>query len=134
MACQWPRARAAIIGPFTATSEGYRYAQIVMDTFSKYAIFIPMRRQDETTTADALFYEVFMTRGPGFPSDILSDKGSNYMSAVVTRLCTLMEIHKVNTSPYNPQSNGKNENSHRFLLSCSVRCDKQTTLGVGFVG
>ena len=44
-------------------------AMIVMDTFTKYAILIPMRRQDETTTADALFYEVFMTRG--FPSEIL---------------------------------------------------------------
>ena len=101
-----------------------------MDTFSKYAIFIPMRRQDETTTADALFYEVFMTRG-GFPSDILSDKGSNYMSAVVTRLCTLMEIHKVNTSPYNPQSNGKNENSHKFMLKIiRIICEKDPTAWV----
>ena len=99
---------------------------IVMDTFTKYAILIPMRRQDETTTANALFYEVFMTRG--FPNEILSDKGSNYMSAVVTRLCTLMQIHKVNTSPYNPQSNGKNENSHRFLLKIvKILCEKDPT-------
>ena len=59
---KWRVIGSDLIGPFTATSEGYRYAQIVMDTFSKYAIFIPMRRQEKTTTADALFqvYEVFM--------------------------------------------------------------------------
>ena len=60
---KWRVISSDLIGPFTATPEGYRYAMIVMDTFTKYAILIPMRRQDETTTADALFYEVFMTRG-----------------------------------------------------------------------
>ena len=72
------------IGPFTATSEGYRYAQIMMCTFynfTKYCIFIPTRKQDEVTTVNALFYQVFMVHG--FPNEILSDKGSNYMSAVV---------------------------------------------------
>lgn len=82
------------IGPFTATSEGYRYAQIMMCTFynfTKYGIFIPTRKQDEVTTVDALFYQVFMVHV--FPNEILSDKGSNYISAVFTRLCNCNHRH-----------------------------------------
>ena len=39
------------------------------------------------------------------------------MSDVITHLMKLCQIHKINTSPYNPQANGQNENQHKFLMS-----------------
>ena len=39
------------------------------------------------------------------------------MSDVITQLMKLCQIHKINTSPYNPQANGQNENQHKFLMS-----------------
>jgi hypothetical protein len=86
-----------------------------MDICTKYAITIPVKSQGEIATADALFYHVFMTHG--FPEMLLSDKGAAFMSAVVTRLLRLCQIHKMHTSPYNPQANGANEGSHKFLMS-----------------
>jgi len=37
-------------------------------------------------------------------------------SEVITELCELMKINKTFTTPYHPQSDGKNENSHKFLM------------------
>ena len=70
------------IGPYTADKKGYTNIMIVMDAMTKYGIAIPTKNQDKTTTADALFYDVFMVYG--FPAEILSDKGANFMSDVIT--------------------------------------------------
>ena len=38
------------------------------------------------------------------------------MSGMMQQLWKLLDIHKVTTAPYHPQSDGKNENSHKFIF------------------
>ena len=78
---RWRRISVDFIGPYTADKKGYTSIMIVMDAMTKYGI-ATTKNQDKTTTADALFYDVFMVYG--FPADILSDKGANFMSDVIT--------------------------------------------------
>lgn len=66
------------------------------------------------TTAKAMFFDIFMSHG--FPKRLLTDKGSNFVSAMMMELYKLFDIHKLTTSPYRPQCDGQNENSHRFIF------------------
>ena len=87
---------------------------VVMCNFTKYIKLIAVKAADGLTTAKVLFYQVFMTFG--FPKKLLSDRGSHFLNETMEALTKIFDIHKVNTSPYNPQSDGANENSHRMLL------------------
>lgn len=42
----------------------------------------------------------------GAPRVLLSDRGKNFLSKVVADVCKVFRIHKVNTSSYNPQTDG----------------------------
>ena len=49
----------------------------------------------------------------GCPATILSDNGTEFVNTVVREVCKEMNIYRVRTSPYHPQSNGKLERVHR---------------------
>ena len=110
------------VGPFPV-SDGFRYLLVVMDNFSKFLVVIPTVNVDPATTARALFYEIFMTYG--FPENILSDRHMSFIAPVMTELYRLWTIHKLSTAPYRPQSNGQNENSHKFIFKIvKILCEK----------
>lgn len=47
------------------------------------------------------------------------------MSNMMKELFSLMNVHKTSTTPYSPQSDGKNENSHKFLMQIvRILCEK----------
>ena len=48
----------------------------------------------------------------GAPRVLLSDTGNNFLSKVVADVCRVFRIHKVNTSSYQPQTDGLVEVSH----------------------
>ena len=102
------------VGPLSPDEHGFSYLLVVLDHFSKYCIVIPVKARDAVTTARALFFDVFLVHG--FPRKLHSDNAPEFRSEVVTELCELMKIRKTYTTPYHPQSDGKNENSHKFLM------------------
>lgn len=59
--------------------------------------------QDAEVVAEALT-EIF-TR-VGIPREILSYQGTNFMSSLITELCRLINVRKLNTTPYHPEANG----------------------------
>ena len=42
----------------------------------------------------------------GVPEALLSDRGANLLSHLMTDLCTMLGIHKLNTTSYYSQCNG----------------------------
>lgn len=53
----------------------------------------------------------------GVPGEILSDRGANFLSKLMSELYNLMGIHKANTTAYHPQSNGLVERFHCTLTN-----------------
>ena len=51
----------------------------------------------------------------GIPGEILTDQGVNFMSSLISQLCAVLGIKKINTSPYHPQANGLVENFNGTL-------------------
>jgi len=46
---------------------------------------------------------------------ILTDQGTNFTSEMFKNTCKLLQIKKIQTSAYHPESNGALEKSHRTL-------------------
>jgi len=104
-----------VVSPFSPTSRrGNRFIFTVVDNFSNMQWLFATPDETAETTA-ALLLDFFLAQG--FPTRILSDRGSNFTSAVVREVLRLLRVKHATTSAWHPQTDGKNEVSHRLLLS-----------------
>uniref|UniRef100_A0A8C8DJ12 Integrase catalytic domain-containing protein n=1 Tax=Oryzias sinensis TaxID=183150 RepID=A0A8C8DJ12_9TELE len=108
-------------------SQGNTVILTVIDRFSKFVHFIPLPQLPTATeTADALVHNVF--RHHGLPSDIVSDRGPQFVSQVWKAFCTTLGATISLTSGYHPQSNRQAERVNQEL-EASLRClvDRNST-------
>ena len=88
---------------FAESDFGNRYALVMQDDLTRYLVVAPMDTQDAETVAKT-FVENYICRF-GAPLELVTDQGSNFMSAVFKKVCKLLKIKKINTSAYHPQAN-----------------------------
>jgi hypothetical protein len=50
------------------------------------------------------------------PRIVISDRGTEYNNAIIGHLTKLMGVNHIKSSPYRPQTNGKIERWHRFMV------------------
>ena len=110
-----------IVGPLPRTKKGNKYLLTMICLFTKFPVAIPVRRIDNETILNAMV-EVFATYG--IPHEILTDQGSVFCSRLTRAFCKLLNIDKVRTSPYHPQSNGSLERWHACLKSMLRKAGK----------
>ena len=103
-----------LVGPLPRSSSGYKYILTAMCLYTKYPEAIPLKRVDNVSVLEGLM-EIFSRYG--FPSEILTDQGSVFMSKLTSECCKTFGISKVRTSPYHPQSDGALERWHACLKS-----------------
>ena len=93
------------IGPLPEAN-GYKYILTGIDLFSKYAFAMPVK----DLTADTLIEkckEIFAIAG--FPDCILTDRGTQFLSASYLSFLKRYSIRKLSTNAYAPWSNGCSE-------------------------
>ena len=73
-----------------------------------------MPRIETERVAEALL-DVFSR--VGFPTEILSDKGSQFTSDLMKEVCRLISLKQLFTTPYNPKCNGLCERMNGVLKS-----------------
>ena len=108
-----------VIGPFKTTPRGNTCVLVVTDYFSKWAEAFPMPDHKDETVATVLLYEWFLRYGA--PTTLQTDGAPEFRSELLGCLCNMMELEKLTTLPYRPQSNGQAERFNRVLveqLSC----------------
>ena len=94
-----------------------------MCPYSNFLRAIPVPDKTATTAGRALLHEVLLPFG--FPTVMQSDRGGEWLNAVMHRLTFLLSIEQVFTSGFRPRLNGATERVHRFLNSViGIYCEK----------
>ena len=107
-----------------ASPSGNKWILTVVCPYSNYLRAIPVPDKTATTAANVLFHEVFLQLG--FPSVLQSDRGGEFLNALLHRITQLLSIKQVFTSGFHPRLNGATERSHRFLNSAlGIFCEHQ---------
>lgn len=102
-----------IVGPLPISDKQNSYILTTQDDLTKFSAAFPLRTHDANSVAKALV-EGFICQH-GIPEIILTDCGTEFLSKLFKECCKLLQIEKINTTPYHPQSNGSLERSHRTL-------------------
>ena len=96
---------------------------VVVDHFTRYVQAYVTRNQMVRTTTRVLYNEYFSVFG--FPQKLMSDQGTGFTSKVITAMCSLLGIEKIQATPYHPQSNGSAERVHQTLRRMIGKLDPE---------
>ena len=115
-----PFSRVAIdlVGPLSpSSSEGHRYILTLIDFATGFPEAVPLKDIDTVSVAEALL--AIFSR-VGIPREILSDRGTQFTSQLMSEICRLISVKQKFTTPYHPQCNGLNERFNGTLKDKEV--------------
>lgn len=92
-----------IMGPMPRSTQQNEYLLVFVDYFTRWVELFPMRKANAQTVA-MIFRREILTRW-GVPDYILSDRGSQFLSAVFKELCCKWSVSQKLTTAYHPQTN-----------------------------
>ncbi len=110
------------IGPLTPTDSGMRWILVGIELNTRW---VEAKAYTEATAENIsrFIYENIVTRF-GAPSEILTDRGRNFMSNVLMRYLKILMAKHFRTSPFHPRSNGKVENANGSLIKIISKATK----------
>ena len=105
------------------TLDNNQYAVVFIDYLTKWVEVFAVPDQKAETIA-RLFVEGVVCRH-GAPEELLSDRGTNFLSNLVLEVCKLFDVKKLNTSGYHPQTNGLCERFNSTLIQMLAKtCER----------
>ena len=112
-----------ILGPFhPATNRGNMVIMVCTDSFTKYAVAIPLPHHQAELVANTLVEKVYLHLG--IPDELHTDQGTDFESNLFKRVHTLLGVSKTRTTPFHPESNSNVERFNR-TLGAMLRCFSQ---------
>jgi len=98
----WDSVYVDAIGPLAMGHGGYRYCLVAIDHFARYVEILPARR---LTTESYVGWLQQLTSRYGTMKRLTSDRGSNFVSALVDSYCKVMGITRHSTTAWRPTAN-----------------------------
>lgn len=112
-----------IVGPLP-TANNYKYILTLQCDLSKFIEAYPLERKDTVSVAKA-FVDNFILRY-GVAKEIITDKGTEFMSSVMVEICNLLQIKKLHSTSYHHETIGALENTHKNLGAfLRIQCDQK---------
>jgi hypothetical protein len=113
-------------------SEGFTTILVVVDHFTKQALFIPTHNTITSTQLAELFI-IHVFSKHGVPSHVTSDQGSKFMSHFFHSLGKALNMKLHFTSGYHPEGDGQTEHVNQTLeqylrIYCNIQQDNWHTL------
>ena len=97
--------------PATIDGDTYKYVMSVIEIFSRFLFLRPLQTKYASEVTEHLL-DIYMEHGP--PEILQSDQGPEFKGVVKSVCETLKGIRKLKSSVYSPQTQGKDERSHRL--------------------
>jgi hypothetical protein len=101
-----------LVGPLPETTSGNKYILAVCDHYTKWAKLYGLKEISAPTVAKFLV-EFFMSHG--IPEAVLSDRGTNFLSHVITEIFDLLNIRRLKKASFHAQTDGLTERVNRTL-------------------
>lgn len=92
-----------LFGPLPTSTDGYRHILIVEDVATKWVELFKLKEATAENCADIMLNEIFLRFGT--PRRLISDNGSQFVSAVMQKLTFCMDIEHILLPVYHPQAN-----------------------------
>ena len=99
---------------FPKSYDGNQYAVVFMDYLTKWPEDFPTPDPTALTIAKLLVERVISRHE--VPVELLSDRGSAFLSHLMKEVCQLLKIHRVYTTAYHPQTDGLVKRFNRTLI------------------
>lgn len=104
-----------ICGPLPKSKNGNEYILVITEYLSRYAEAFPLSNIGSKTITQIFIKNIVLKHG--VPQKILTDRGTNFMSDFMIDFYELLDIKKLTTSSYHPQTNALTERFNRTLAS-----------------
>ena len=85
-----------ILGPLTKAQDGSKYILLLVDSFTRWPEAFPLKSQEATEIATILYREIFTRYGA--PHTLISDRGTNFMSKLISAMSDMFNITRHHTS------------------------------------
>lgn len=89
---------------YPKSSKGNQYAVVFVDYLTKWPEVLPVKNQTAPVIAKLLVEHIICRHS--VPNQLLSDRGTNFLSNPMSEVYFLMGIQKLNTTAYHPQTDG----------------------------
>ena len=89
-----------MLGPFPLSYNGNKYILVSVDYGTRYAIAKAIPNATAECAADFIISEITLKFGP--PKKLLSDRGTNFTSSLVTEILRLTDTKPYRTTAYHP--------------------------------
>ena len=87
---------------------------VFQDHFTKH-VMVHMTSNQTIKTATKFLFQGYISIF-GALDRFLSDRGANFISNIISKMCKLLGMKKLQTIPYHPQMNGLVERSHQTIM------------------
>ncbi|XP_026050763.1 uncharacterized protein LOC113037671 [Carassius auratus] len=101
-----------VVGPVERSRSGNRFMLVITDYSTRYPEVFPLKSVKAKPVATSL---VQLFSRVGFPAEILTDQGTNFMSTLLKQVYQLLGIKSLRTTPYHPQTDGLTERFNQTL-------------------
>ena len=92
------------LGPFPTTHDGNKYIIVFSDYYTRWPEAYALPSVEAPGIAQLLVDEILARHGA--PRTLLSDRGPNFLAAIVQAVCTIMNTRRTHTTAYHPQTDG----------------------------
>lgn len=91
------------VGPLPCTKRGNHFILMFCDYAIHYPEAVALPSVEDSHVTREL---VMILSRLGIPEQILTDQGTNFMSAILEEVYRLLQVERIRTSPYHPQTDG----------------------------